>query len=407
MSKYTTEVRFICESLAGKTESVGGNGIKSVIEKAVPQIFDFGFPIFKEEYRNVLATKILEHYYTREIGYETYGLWKFKLGVRLNEIMPYYNQLYESTLLEFNPLYDVDYTRTHERERNTEENGTSSRNSSTVNKNSSETNSTLDGTNVSESENENTFNRTTEGDVSTTTSNETNGTVNKSTESNSTVNKTNEGTSQTEKSGSSVTDAEHSGEGNTTANYTTNSSEWDLYSDTPQGTVANLNDEIYLTNARKKTKNESGQNSTNGTDSSTDKSTTTDSGNEKITSSGSGVDTTTAESSGTDTIASTDNGTENVENNETVNGTSQGTSKTSDTMSRVGKNTTNGEVDITESGENVSANTVKDIDSFLETVRGKMGGADYSEKLMKYRQTFLNIDLMVIEALSDLFMNLW
>lgn len=347
MSKYTTEVRFICESLAGKTESVGGNGIKSVIEKAVPQIFDFGFPIFKEEYRNVLAAKILEHYYNREIGYETYGLWKFKLGVRLNEIMPYYNQLYESTLLEFNPFYDVDYTRTHERERNTEENGTSTRNTSTVNKNNSETNSVLDGTITNNVENDNTFSTTTNG------------------------------TSETEKSDNSVTDSEHSGKGNTTSNYTSNSSEWDLYSDTPQGTVSNLNDEIYLTNARKKTKNESGENTTNGTDSSVDKSTITNSG------------------------------TENVENNETVNGTSQGTSNTSETINRVGKNTTSGEVDITENGENISANTVKDIDSFLETVRGKMGGADYSEKLMKYRQTFLNIDLMVIEELSDLFMNLW
>ena len=43
MSKYTTEVRFICESLAGNSESVGGNGIDNVIQSAIPKIFDFDF----------------------------------------------------------------------------------------------------------------------------------------------------------------------------------------------------------------------------------------------------------------------------------------------------------------------------------------------------------------------------
>ena len=137
--------------------------------------------------------------------------------------MPYFNQLYESTLLEFNPLLDVDYTRKHEGERNKEEQGKS------------------------------------EG---------TNNTINLS-----------------------------------------------VYSDTPQGSVENLDNGSYMTSA----------------------------------------------------------------------------SKTTDSTQ----------------GNNTSENKLKDVDSFLETVKGKIGGSDYSEKLMKYRQTFLNIDMMVIEALSDLFINLW
>jgi hypothetical protein len=32
----------------------------------------------------------------------------------MNEIMPYYNKLYESELLEFNPFYDADYKKEHE-----------------------------------------------------------------------------------------------------------------------------------------------------------------------------------------------------------------------------------------------------------------------------------------------------
>lgn len=35
------------------------------------------------------------------------------LTERMNMIMPYYNQLYESATLKFNPLYDVDLSTTH------------------------------------------------------------------------------------------------------------------------------------------------------------------------------------------------------------------------------------------------------------------------------------------------------
>ena len=69
--------------------------------------FDFGldkYPIFDENYRKELNEKIINHYYFREIGFETAELWKFYLNNTLNEIMPYYNELYKTTLFEFNPL---------------------------------------------------------------------------------------------------------------------------------------------------------------------------------------------------------------------------------------------------------------------------------------------------------------
>ena len=112
MSKYTTEVRFICEVNSGLNESVGYSKIEDVITGAIPKIFDFDFPIFDESYRGVLERKILKHFYTREICEETVGLWKLRLDTRLNEIMPYYNKLYESELLDFNPLYTDNLTRT-------------------------------------------------------------------------------------------------------------------------------------------------------------------------------------------------------------------------------------------------------------------------------------------------------
>ena len=110
MSQYTTELRYICESLAGLEHSVGYSDIDEVIDNSYDKIFDFNYPIFDENYRPLLEKKILKHFYTREIGQETYGLWKLKLNTKMNEIMPYYNKLYNSELLEFNPLYDVDLT---------------------------------------------------------------------------------------------------------------------------------------------------------------------------------------------------------------------------------------------------------------------------------------------------------
>ena len=68
--------------------------IKSLIDNN----FDFqmtNYPIFDEEYRNILNQNILNHYYENEIGFETAPLFRFYLNQKLNEIMPYYNELYK------------------------------------------------------------------------------------------------------------------------------------------------------------------------------------------------------------------------------------------------------------------------------------------------------------------------
>ena len=205
MSKYTTEVRFICESLTGHDESKGYDDIDSIIEDAVPLIFSFDFPIFDEQYRSVLCTKILRHYYTREIGLETYGLWKLKLQTKLNEIMPYYNKLYETELFKYNPLHDVDMTTTNVGQRTGERTDI---NSGEISDNRSRTNtSTESGTSVDERKNE--F----------------------------------DGTRESENTESNVSSSE------TTGNRDTESR--DMYSDTPQGSLTGVDTNAYLTNFRK------------------------------------------------------------------------------------------------------------------------------------------------------------
>lgn len=117
MAKYTTEVRSICEELSGFGHG-GYADVDEIIAGAVTKIFDFSFPIFDESYRVPLEKKILLSYYTREIGLETYGLWKLKLKSKLNMIMPYYNKLYKSELIEFNPMHNMDVTTVHDRTMN-------------------------------------------------------------------------------------------------------------------------------------------------------------------------------------------------------------------------------------------------------------------------------------------------
>lgn len=271
MSVYTTQVRFICEAEAGLKKSVGYDDVNTVIQNAIPKIFNFSWPIFDESYRNVLETKILKHYYTREIGLETYGLWKLKLDTKLNEIMPYYNQLYKSALLEFNPLYDVDITRNH----------TGKKTGTEALKGNVDINGQILVDN--------------HGNVNTTD--------------------------------------------DTTVANTTTSENIDKFSATPQGAIDNLRNEKYLTNARMVNDTNTSNGTTTGkTDTSTDSTT----------------DTTT------NTTTTTNNST-----------------------------------------------TINNTEDYLETVKGKQGTQSYASLIMEFRETFLNIDMMVIEDLGELFMNIW
>lgn len=66
------------------------------------------YPIFDPTYRDGLNAKILDHYWNREIGAESVDMFKLAMRRKMNEIMPYLNQLYESTKLEFDPLSTID-----------------------------------------------------------------------------------------------------------------------------------------------------------------------------------------------------------------------------------------------------------------------------------------------------------
>lgn len=114
MSLYTTQVRYICETLAGDAT----RPIDEIIAAAIPMMFPVGETnkedspfkrcIIPWEFVDAPTTyyicrRILAHYYTREIGWETAALWVFHMNEQLAEIAPYYTQLVKST---FNSIRD-------------------------------------------------------------------------------------------------------------------------------------------------------------------------------------------------------------------------------------------------------------------------------------------------------------
>lgn len=231
MSKYTTQLRYICEEKAGLPESTGD--YNKVIAESWNKIVKPETALFDPNYADVLYPKILKHYYFDEIAHETVAHFIFRLNTKLDEILPYYNQLYRSALIEFDPLGDTDYTITGNREDN------------------------------------NTFDSTRTDNL---------------------------------------------------VNSVTNRSK-DLRSDTPQGTIENvdINNNLYITEA--------------------------------------------------------------VINDGIVNNENRGTQK--------------------------HADKIHNLNDYYEHVTGKRGGISNAEALLKFRETFINIDMMVINELRPLFMGVY
>ena len=81
--------------------------------------------------KDKLARKIVDHYYMRESGLETIGLFKHYAKVTMQELMEEYLPLIYSASIKYDPLVNVDYTETFNRTAdNTGESNSSSNNKS-------------------------------------------------------------------------------------------------------------------------------------------------------------------------------------------------------------------------------------------------------------------------------------
>lgn len=108
MSKYTVELRKIIESRGEEevlswfmdyelTDYLTQEEINVIMERGTWS---------KEK----LAHKIIDHYFMREIGFETVGLFRHQAKVAMQEIMEEKLPLIYSSAIKYDPLVNVDFT---------------------------------------------------------------------------------------------------------------------------------------------------------------------------------------------------------------------------------------------------------------------------------------------------------
>lgn len=86
--------------------------------------------------KDKLANMIVNHYYMRELGQETIGLFIHTAKYTMEELMEEYLPLIYSASIEYDPLVNVDYTETFTRNANVDNTGQSVSNSSSLGVNS-------------------------------------------------------------------------------------------------------------------------------------------------------------------------------------------------------------------------------------------------------------------------------
>lgn len=116
MATFTIPLKTVIEQTGG-TVTIEPMTFKGVDMGAISKVENsaFGierFPIYDEDYRDILTGKIVDHYWNREIGVETIDMFQMLIRRRMNEIMPYYNELYKSTLIAFDPFVTIDVKTT-------------------------------------------------------------------------------------------------------------------------------------------------------------------------------------------------------------------------------------------------------------------------------------------------------
>lgn len=123
MASYTMELREYIEMWSQNDSSLT---TKERIEIGRQKLFDFEYPIFDANYKKVFETNFIRKFYMREIGYETEALFKFQLESWMLINMPYFNKMFESELIQFDPLENSNVSSTAKKNVDTTQNGSSS-----------------------------------------------------------------------------------------------------------------------------------------------------------------------------------------------------------------------------------------------------------------------------------------
>lgn len=356
MAWYTLSMQAIIEQL---TPNMHGMPMYERCDAAIESIFDFNFPLYEESHRRELCRKILAHYLTYEIGCETYALWKFRLTERMFAVMPYFNELYKSVLNEFDDsLYDVDIT--------IEKSGTDTDGMESA------TNETVGRTYTRNSNRRADDNRTiTEsGENTRSNSNTINENVSDVTDFTHSNTQKHTGTVSTKSTNSTENDSTN----------TTTSTGAQVQSDFPQASLIVNYDYASGAQSSEGTTRVEGLENITGSGSSNSTNDLTDTEN--------AIDKTTL--SGVKDTTNTGSSSENISNTTKDDFLSDVFEKTNDT-------------DDTISDGSSKTTSTKTYGSKTRT-HGFQGSKSKSELAMQFREAIINVDMMVIESLKDLFM---
>ena len=109
------------------------------------------YEIYDESYRDRLNGLIIDHYFNREIGTETVDMFQLAVRRHMNEVMPTFNELYRTKLIEFDPLstLDIKSSSQMEAERKAKVNGVDSTTATSSGTNASNTDGTTNSTTTS------------------------------------------------------------------------------------------------------------------------------------------------------------------------------------------------------------------------------------------------------------------
>lgn len=388
MANYSTQMRSYVEMMIrDSVPDISRVPHKKRIEMARDKIFDFDFPIFDEDYRAVLETKILRYFYFAELGSETVGHFQFDLETWLQLNMPYYNQFYKTELYDFDPMINVDYrdkyTRSNDSNRNTTgqttEKGDKAINQNQTNK-SDENSSQNSNSNVVDSLSENT------NATDRTIDNAKKDSDTKLTE-NSTHTDSNNGNS------TSVTDTTEK------VNETTENEHLGAKKVNSQSMPQNrVNAETGYTTQVDVTNENSKDNGTKETDTTGHSDTNTTTDNKEDYSGEHDADTKYTENTHDDSLS------KSASNHVSTDNTHADTNMTGNSNVS-GSNTNNILQDTTNQGTSHENQKFDNTEQYVFHRIGKLGGNDYAQMVSEMRDNIINIDMMLLKQLDhDLFM---
>lgn len=334
------------------------------------QIFDDTWDTYIKEHKQELCEKIIRRYYFNEICCDEPDRFRHYINEHLQRIMPYYNQLYKSELVKFDPMINHALeTNGRSVENLIRSANTSDSEVSKILSNFAKSNKGISNTGtievINRTENE-VYNRTYTEDVGTTETENTNTDRNR--------------TDEIKRTGETHTTLEET--------QTTSGDKTRLYSDTPQRAVTGDIDETYLTNYTHDTDDTTV--TTNNTTDTTMTETTNETENET-------TNTERTLDRDVHTAGSINDNREKTTNqNRNLNTTTNnsGFEQSSDDRNESrGKQTAENEESTNDKGE-------------YTLVKGFMNMTP-SYLLQAFRETFLNIDEQIINDLSTNFMEVF